>query len=82
MPDSITTPFQYMLKTVLTDSEATQKRFAKGIHISPQYLCDLLQGKRGPHPEIVNRICDYMGRGPKGRLEWHTAGAKSVGWEI
>ena len=77
-----TTPFQYMLKTVLTDSEATQKRFASGIGISQQFLGDLLHGNRPPSPSLVNKICEYMGRGPKGRKEWHEAGAKSVGWEI
>lgn len=77
-----TTPFMEMLSLIIERTDISQKQMAKGISISPQYLCDLLQGKRGPHPELVNKICDFMGRGPKGRLEWHTAGAKSVGWEI
>ena len=80
--DSQTTPFREMLALVLDPDRQTQKTFANGIGARPQFLCDLLHGKRGPSPSLVNKICKYMGRGPKGRKEWHEAGAKSVGWEI
>lgn len=83
-PEKITetTPFRGMLSAVLDDGDFSQRDFAAGIGISASFLCDLLQGKRGPSPSLINKICAYMGRGPKGRKEWHLAGARTDGWEI
>lgn len=55
---------------------------AKGIQCSPQYVSDLEHGRRLPSVRIVNAICQWMGRGPKGRLEWHQAAARAHGWEV
>ena len=62
--------------------DMSQKAFAAALGFSAQYLCDLEHGRRPGSVEFVNRLCDWMGRGPKGRREWHLAGARSHGWEI
>jgi transcriptional regulator with XRE-family HTH domain len=74
--------FVEMLIEVRTEMDMSQKDFASALGFSAQYLCDLEKGRRLGSVEFVNRLCDWMGRGPKGRKEWHTAGARSHGWEI
>lgn len=74
--------FVEMLATVLRESEVKRSTFAAGLGVSPQYFSDLEHGRRLPSVSVVNKICAYMGRGPKGRLEWHRAGARAHGWEI
>jgi transcriptional regulator with XRE-family HTH domain len=59
-----------------------QKTIAHGLGCSVQYVSDLVHGRRLPSVAIVNAICEWMGRGPKGRLEWHQAGARAHGWEV
>lgn len=74
--------FKEMLKTAREDRGMTQQKFAKSISISPQYFNDLEQGRRLPSVEVTNRICHYLGRGPKGRLEWHLSAARAHGFEV
>lgn len=74
--------FTEMLKTVREGNDMTQQKFAKSLSISPQYFNDLEQGRRLPSVEVTNRICEYLGRGPKGRLEWHLAAARAHGFEV
>jgi transcriptional regulator with XRE-family HTH domain len=74
--------FIEMLIEVRTEMDMSQKDFAAALGFSSQYLCDLEKGRRLGSVEFVNRLCDWMGRGPKGRKEWHIAGARSHGWEI
>lgn len=59
-----------------------QKAVAAGIGYSVQYVSDLVRERRKPSVAVVNAICEWMGRGPKGRLAWHTAGARANGWEV
>jgi transcriptional regulator with XRE-family HTH domain len=74
--------FVEMLIAVRTEMEMSQTDFAKALGFTPQYLCDLEKGRRLGSVEFVNRLCDWMGRGPKGRKEWHMAGARSHGWDV
>ena len=74
--------FTEMLRTVRVDRDMTQQDMAKALKISPQYYHDLEHGRRLPSVAITEAICKYLGRGPKGRLEWHTAGARAHGWAI
>jgi hypothetical protein len=74
--------FTQMLKAVLAGQECTLTGASKGIGISPQYLHDLKEGRRLPSVEVVNKICDWLGRGPEGRLAWHRAGATAHGWKV
>lgn len=60
----------------------SQKVIADGIDYSVQYVSDLENGRRLPSVAVVNAICRWMGRGPKGRLEWHLAAARANGWEV
>ena len=55
---------------------------AERIGISVQYASELRRGTRMPSVRVVDSICDWMGRGPKGRIEWHRAGARAHGWNI
>ena len=74
--------FLELLRDVRIGREMSQKEFAEALGFTPQYLCDLEKGRRLGSVEFVNRLCDWMGRGPKGRLEWHRAGARSHGWNV
>lgn len=74
--------FKEMLRTVINESETTHAKFAAALGISPQYMSDLINGKRRPNPRLVDRICDYLGRGPRGRFAWHWAGATACGWKV
>lgn len=74
--------FREMLLEIRNGHEMTQKDMAKRLGITPQYLCDLEQGRRLGSVEVVERICEAFGRGPKGRREWHVAGARSHGWDV
>lgn len=71
-----------MLLAVREGTGESQQDFAAALEISPQYLCDLEQGRRGPSVDLVERICKHLGRGPVGRLEWHAAAARFHGWDI
>jgi transcriptional regulator with XRE-family HTH domain len=55
---------------------------AKALGVSIAYVSDLEHGRRLPSVRIINAICEWMGRGPKGRLAWHQAGARAHGWEV
>jgi transcriptional regulator with XRE-family HTH domain len=77
-----TMTFVQMLVAVRAEMDMSQKAFAEALGFTPQYLCDLEKGRRLGSVEFVNRLCDWMGRGPEGRKEWHMAGARSHGWEI
>ncbi len=74
--------FRQMLREIRDGHELSQKDMAKRIGITPQYLCDLEQGRRLGSVEVVEKICTAFGRGPKGRREWHVAGARSHGWDV
>ncbi len=74
--------FTEMLQTVRIGQDLSQADLAKALGFSPQYLSDIENGRRLPSVKFVNRICDRMDRGPKGRLAWHKAGAKTHGWEV
>ena len=74
--------FREMLLEIRTGHELSQKAMAEKIGITPQYLCDLEHGRRPGSVEVVERICDAFGRGPKGRREWHRAAARSHGWDV
>ena len=72
--------FQEMVLELRAGMEMTQQTFAKMIGISPQYLNDLEKGRRLPSVAVTDKICND--RGPKGRLEWHLAGARAHGWDV
>lgn len=74
--------FVEMLRAVLADRDSTLASAAQSLGISPPYLHDLKEGRRLPSVEMVEKICAWMGRGPKGRLEWHLAGAEAHGWKV
>lgn len=74
--------FVEMLKTIRSGHELSQQALAAKLGISTQYLCDLEGGRRMPSVRVVEAICDHFGRGPRGRVEWHRAGARSHGWKI
>lgn len=74
--------FVEMLLDVRAGLEMSQKDFAEALGFTPQYLNDLEHGRRLGSVEFVNRVCEYLSRGPKGRKEWHLAAARSHGWEV
>ena len=71
-----------MLIEVRHGHDMTQKALAEALGFTPQYLCDLEKGRRLGSVEFVNRLCEWMGRGPTGRREWHVAAARAHGWEV
>lgn len=60
----------------------TSKDLAEKLGISTQYLNDIERGRKRPSRQFVDRICTYLGRGPKGRQAWHLAAARAHGWEV
>lgn len=74
--------FVEMLNAMRVSLDISRQDLARDLSISPQYLCDLEKGRRMPSVVLVERICKYLSRGPKGRRDWHIAGAKSHGWEV
>lgn len=74
------------LSQMLTDLryalDMNQKQLADALDCSPQFICDMEKGHRRPSVEFVDRICDYLNRGPKGRREWHVAAARAHGWKV
>lgn len=74
--------FREMLIEIRAGYELSQKDMAARLDITPQYLCDLENGRRLGSVEVVERICKTFSRGPKGRKEWHVAAARSHGWDV
>jgi transcriptional regulator with XRE-family HTH domain len=74
--------FTELLRTIREGYRFKQKDVAEKLGITPQYYCDLEQGRRDPTPELVDKLCDFYGRGPNGRLQWHFAAAQVQGWKI
>lgn len=77
-----TTDLSLMLLEVRAGMKLNQAQFAGELGCTPQFLCDLEKGNRRPSPEFVDKICDYLSRGPKGRKEWHVAAARAHGWKV
>ena len=71
-----------MLSELRAAMGVNQKQLAKALDCSPQFICDMEMGRRTPSVAFIDRLCDYLGRGPKGRKEWHVAAAKAHGWKI
>lgn len=74
--------FRQMLIELRVGRDMSQKALAQALGYTPQYLCDLEHGRRLGSVEFVDRLCEYFGRGPKGRREWHVAAARSHGWDV
>lgn len=74
--------FREMLLEIRKGNELSQKDFAEALGFTAQYLNDLEHGRRLGSVEFVERLCKWAGRGPKGRREWHVAGARSHGWDV
>lgn len=62
--------------------ELTQADLAQALGCSPQFICDLEKGKRTPSVAFIENLCRWLGRGPKGRREWHIAAARAHGWDV
>jgi transcriptional regulator with XRE-family HTH domain len=72
-----------MVKQLRADYGLSQKEFAKGLGISPQYLCDIEAARRLPSVKLVKRLNDYCGHMHVSALRaWHTAAARAHGWDI
>ena len=78
---STTLTFVEMLADVRSN-HATSKGLAEKLGVSAQYLHDLENGRRLPSRNFIDRLCVYLGRGPKGRQQWHIAAARAHGWEV
>lgn len=71
-----------MLVQLRAALDMNQKQLAEALDCSTQFVCDMEKGRRTPSVAFVDRICKYLGRGPKGRKEWHAAAARAHGWKI
>lgn len=60
----------------------SQKDWAERLGFTPQYICDLEQGRRLGSVQFVERVCDVLQLSPRQRREWHEAGARAHGWII
>lgn len=80
LPPDLQLSFADMFAQICT-AHGNQK-VADAIGFSVQYVSDLRRGMRLPSVEVVERLCEWLGRGPKGRLEWHRAGARAHRWQV
>lgn len=80
MTDYSTLP--QMLVQLRFAMDMNQKQLAEALDCSPQFICDMEKAKRAPSVAFVERLCDWLSRGPKGRREWHIAAARAHGWKI
>lgn len=71
-----------MLVQLRTHMDMNQKQLAEALECSSQFICDMEKGHRVPSVAFVERLCDYLSRGPKGRREWHVAAARAHGWRV
>lgn len=75
--------FKFMLTGCIMDSGKNQTLCAAEIGCSPQYLSDLMKGRRLPSVEITNKICKWLACGETiFKKKWHQAAAKAHGWNI
>ncbi len=66
-------------------STLSQKDFAGRLGMSPQYLHDLLLGRRNPSVAVASAIVRYLGlRGGRVSAEryWHRIAARTHGWQL
>lgn len=74
------------LRTLMIDARTgmglSQKDWAVRLGFTPQYICDLEQGRRIGSVQIVNRMLDAIDATRRKRREWHAAGARAHGWCI
>ena len=75
-------PLPQMILQLRAALDMNQKQLAEALECSSQFVCDMEMGRRTPSVAFVDRLCDYLGRGPKGRKEWHVAAARAHGWKI
>ena len=71
-----------LLKQAIQKSSVTPTEFGRRAGIRKQYMNDLLSGRRGLGPAMVNRVCDIIQATDAQRKKWHQAGARHHGWEI
>jgi len=60
----------------------TQLALAEALDISPQFVCDLLGGRRKLSPGKVNAIGKAVGVHPVRWRQWQALGARAAGWNI
>lgn len=58
----------------------TQSSIAADLGVSPQYICDVLAGRRNPTPKITDKLCDVYSLPSRVRTDLHRAGAIAAGW--
>lgn len=74
--------FAERITALRTAKKLSQKDFAKAIGFTPQYVCDLENGRRLGSVEFVERVCDWLECRADLRRAWHVAGARSHGWNV
>lgn len=60
----------------------TQKRLADNMLLTPQYICDLLQGRRELSPRHLDAISNATNAHPVRWRQWHKLGAQAQGWKV
>lgn len=75
-------PLRVMILDARKRLRMSQKEFAAALGFTPQYVCDLDQGRRLGSVEFVNRVCDLLECSVVQRKKWHLAGARAHGWAV
>lgn len=75
-------PFRILLLDAMKKLSMNQKQLADAMKFTPQYICDLVQGRRLGSVEFVERICELLKCRQPTRLKWHRAGARAHGWDV
>jgi transcriptional regulator with XRE-family HTH domain len=58
------------------------KAVAELLDFSEQYVSDLLNGRRLPSLEVIERLCAKLACTIATRRQWHKAGARAHGWKL
>lgn len=59
---------------------ASQAEMAALLGITPQYLCDMMGGRRKLGPDRLKLLGSRLGLSRQGIVEWHRLGATAEGW--
>lgn len=71
-----------MVKAAAAKDVTTYKQMAKLLCITPQYLTDIMKGRRRFTPDLVRKAEDVFSAHPVRGQRWQRLGAIASGWRI
>lgn len=69
------------VRALMDAHKINQTQLAEAVEVSPQYICDVLNGRRDPTPKLTDAICEKYHLPTRVKSDLHRAGAMLAGWE-